>query len=472
MRASFGIPSLLGLFVIAACSPEVRNFGTGGGNTGGSTTSSTGSAPDSSTSTGTVSKGPKLVKSVPANGDGQAGLDPFFLLYFDRPMSYSDATGKISVSSDQVPTPTYAQVGPCPDGDATCVAGVFPMAFLDPSNTNGGRLPGGIKHTITIDKSYKDPNGNALDADIAVTFTTFKYQNNFYDDSATLAQEVGGIDYDPSSQALFLCGLDSSNQTLYVRRIPLSGGVAGTATTFHKPDVVNTGGPYCYGLDIYDKTLLVSHTYGDRGLVYNALDQSFAPNGPSQILGPTTGLAAPDDGLHNIHSMVTYTPPGVGPIFLVAPGYYLGYPQSSGLFGFIAGQWSIVLPSTGNFDASQGFTIARGVDSQGVHIYLAAQNKIYKYRLSDQMLENTHTLTDQVYDPQLRTDSQGRLYVGDDNDGITVFDTSGQSGFKQLAKRGGLRSGRFGIVESGTNVDVYYIGFRSKGIIGTTRITF
>ena len=462
--------AVLGLFTAAACGPSVRDFGTGGdGGTGTTSSTQTGGAATGGTGTGgtgTVYTGPKLVKSIPADGDGQAGLDSYFLLYFDRPMSYSGATGKIQLTSDQVPAPVFAQVSPCPDADATCVAGVFPKAFADASNPNGNKLPGGVKHTITVDKSYADPNGNAFDADVVVSFTTFQYSGNVFDDSGAIAQESGGLDYDPSSQSLFVCGNDASNE-LVIRRIPLLGGQPGSASQYDKPSTVNTGGPYCYGLDIYEKKLYVSHTYGGRVLMYQDLTVPTAPNGPTTIIGPGTMLAPPDEALNNLHAVAAFAG---GTRMMTAAGYYLGYPPSNGILLFQNGSWSYFVAAQGLFDASQGFTITG--DLAGGHLYVMAKDKILKLRASDALIENQHTVPNGApYDPQLRVDSAGRLYVGGGN-GITVYDTAGSTGFSVVASRPGLDAGRFALVENGNDVAIYFMRFREKAIIGRTLIQY
>lgn len=483
MRRWLGSTVFVGLFALAACTPDVRQFGSGGGGSGGAgaTTSTTqtgsgGTGTNSTTSTSgsggsggttTVYIGPKLVKSVPANGEGAAAIEPFFLLYFDRPMSYAGATGKIKLTSDLVPNPTFAQVAPCPDGDATCIAGVFPDAFTDPSSQSGKRLPGGTKHTITVDKSFADPDGNTFDADVVVEFTTFAYRNNILDDSATIPQEAGGLAFEPGTSALFMCGPDVSNNTFNIRRIPVLNGQLGSPTTYDQP--ASTGGPYCYGLDIANKKLFVSHTYGYRVLRYDQLGQPAVP-GSTSAYGPTTQLPVPDDQLNNVHSVTTING---GSKVLFASGYYYGAPEFSGVLSFDQqGNWGVALPAVNNFDASQGFAVTTGLDMQGTeYLYVAAKEKVLKVRASTMMIENQHTLTDVPYDPQLRTDSKGRLYVAD-NSGITVLDTAGTGGFKVLANRRGLRSGRIALVENGNDVTVYFIEFRGKGIIGSTQFKF
>jgi hypothetical protein len=472
MRRMLVSAAVLGIFAATACSSTVRQFGSGGEGGKTTTTTQTGGGATGGTGTGgtgTVYTGPKLVKSTPVDGDMQAGIAPYFLLYFDRPMSWANATGKISLTSDLVTTPVFAQVDKCPDLDATCVLGAFPQAFFDPQNPNGSKLRGSVKHTITVDKSFADPDGNTFDADVVVSFTTFQYTLNVFDDSAAIAQESGGLDYDPVSGALFLCGNDPANE-LVVRRIPVSPTQLGPASMYDKPSTVNAGGPYCYGLDIYDKRLYVSHTYGDRVLRYDDLVAPTAPNGPSTIFGPSTGLMPPDDGLHNIHSVAAFMD---GTRVMTAPGYYLGYPPSDGILlfagGAAGGAWSYFAAASGIFDASNGFTIQG--DLAGGHVYVMAKDKILKLRATDALLENQHTVQSGEYDPQLRVDSKGRLYVGGYN-GITVYDTAGTSGFTEITSRNGLDAGRFALVEKGNDVEIYFMRFRDKAILGRTVIQY
>jgi hypothetical protein len=486
---------LVAALAVAACRSEVTSgvsdAGSGGHGTGGtsaSTSSNHGGTTSSTSSTqggggagtggmpaaggqgggGGTTTGipPVLVKSVPANGDLQADLGGTFLLYFDRPMSYAAATGKIKISSAQAPTPVFSQVYPCPDMDATCVAGAFPSAFMDQSQPNANRLPGGVQHTIVIDKSFKDPDGVALGTDITVTFTTFEYNPSFFDDSATLAKEVGGLDYDPVSQALFMVGLDANNTAPTVRRLPLVGDQPGTPTNFHKPVTSGTGGPYCYGLDIYGGTLYLSHTYGNRVIVYGTLGQ---PAGiPSSIIGPQTSLWAPNDSLTNIHGVV---PLAQGQLLVLASGYYLGYSPWEGVIGLSNQQWSIWKQAPGFYDPSTGFALTRAIQGTDEWLYLQANDSIYKIRAADGTVVNSHKLDAATANAQLRTDSQGRLYLADNNR-FEVFDTSGTQGFTRVATRNGLRAGRFGLVEAGSTVTAYYVGFRDSGVIGSTRFTF
>jgi hypothetical protein len=380
-------------------------------------------------------------------------------------MSWANATGKISLTSDQVPNPVFAQVDKCPDLDATCVAGVFPQAFFDPQSQNGSKLPGGVKHTIKIDKSFADPDGNTFDADVFVSFTTFQYTPNLFDDSGAITDEAGGLDFDPSTQAFFTCGQGPSNN-LVIRRIPLVAGQLGSATTYDQPDTTNTGGSLCYGLDIYEKKLYVSHTYGARVLTYQNLTLPSSPNGPTTIVGPATPLAPPDDRLNNVHSVAAFMG---GTRLLLASGYYYVTPEFTGVLSYLNGNWSVFVGATGLFDASEGFTVAG--DLPGNHLYVMAKDKIVKVRASDGLLENQHTLTNGApYDPQLRVDGKGRLYVGGNNSGITVYDTSGSAGFTETASRPGLDAGRFALVENGNDIEIYFMRFRDKGILGRTVI--
>jgi hypothetical protein len=445
----------LGAAAIAACSPTSRTYGSNGTAGSGGTVATGGTG-------GAAGNGPKLVRSVPADGDTQAPLLPVFSLYFDRPVAYGDATGKITLTSDVVTTPTVSPVGACTDGSTSCIQGQFPAAFLDANM----RLPGGTKHTITIDKSFKDPNGDALGTDVTVSFTTFAYDPNFFDDSTVIPMESGGLDYDPASQALFLCGADAATTKLIIRRIPVPGGKPMPATTYHQP-AITAGGPYCYGLDVYDGAAYVSGTYDAHLFIYQNLAAT-AVMLPSTNLGATP-LPVPNDTLTEVSSTAAFNK---GANVFMGFGYFTGVMRDA-VLAYQNSVWSVWKTSTNLFTPTDGFTVARGIDSAGQHVYLASGATIWKIREADATIENTFQLKAKIYNPQLRCDSTGRLYVADGLD-LTVYDTSGMNGFNVLATRNGLGTGRMGLSEDtgAKNVTVYYMPFRKGAVIGTTVIGF
>ena len=201
--------------------------------------------------------GPQIISSLPANGDQAASLSPFAFLTFDRTVSFSSALGKITVSSTKAPTPVAVQTFPCPSGDVACIAIQYPMSF----STNN-QLPGGLGVTITLSKDFADTNGVKNTVDQTVAYKTFSYDPAFFDDSTVQSGETGGIDFDSTSNALFLGGTDGQNAG-YVRKIPFTGMAPQPAVTVAKP-VTMGGGPEIYGLDINGGVLYLAETYAGK----------------------------------------------------------------------------------------------------------------------------------------------------------------------------------------------------------------
>ncbi len=401
----------------------------------------------------------------------QASLRKVVSLYFNEPVSFASATGKIKASR-ATEAPVVLQVYACPNNDPTCIAAVFPDSFLDPTNTFTSALPGDTNFTVTIDKTFADPNGKTTTTDTVLSFKTFKYTFNFFDDSNAIPSEAGGLDYDPGSQAIFVCGVDPSTSTMLLRKIHLQGGVPQGAVTFSQPDTLNTGGPFCYGLDIYDGTLYASGSYAGRVFAYNDLTVASQVKADTVLLNTT--LPMPDDQLDQVQAVAALNK---GKELYFAFGNVGAGSMTAGVVKLDAPTqaWSIWLPATNLFSPSKGFTITRGHDAQqNAYIYLSAGDKIFKVRSLDKTIVNTHQLASNLADAQLRTDSKGRLYVANpyNGDALTVYDTSGSQGFKTIATRDGLPMGRFGLTEQGNDVTLYFMNFRDSARIGTTTINF
>ena len=468
------LPFTLALGLLA-CGPSVRDFGdTSSSSSTGSGSGGSGSVGEGGAGGGGVDlgKGPKLVKSDPPNGDTQASIQQYFTLFFDRPVSSVNATGKIKVASDAHPEPSFVQVGPCPDNanDPTCIAAAYPDAVLDmdPNNgTSGRHLPSNTKVTVTIDKTFKDTDGNVNNLDTTLSFTTFKYKLSVVDDSKAITDEAGGLDYDPKSQALFVCGSEQVTGTLIVRKIGISvdGGVSASPSTFYQQGSL-PGGNLCYGLDIAEGQAYVSATYANQVWVLKGLTASGTK--PAQTLSMTT-LPAPNVTLDQVKSVAAFSQ---GNTMLFGFGRYLGNGTAvSGILSYNTKMgWSVWQKLD---TPSEGFTVAPATDATGTYVYVALKDRILKIDLSKSVV-NTHMLPagSFFYEPQMRVDTQGRLYFGGDNGGLTVYDTSGAKGFKVLAKRDGLPMGRFGIRENGKDVDVFFMRFRDKAVIGSTTISF
>jgi hypothetical protein len=452
-----GLVALYGLLGVMGCGAEERKFGgTGAPGGAGGGGGQGGDGPGA---------GPQLVTSVPADGDTQASIEPYVLLYFDRPVSFASATGKIRVSSDLVPEPLAVQTFPCPDNDPTCVAGVFPDTLFGPEGND--RLAGGTNHTVTVDKSFPDPDGNTNNVDTTVSYRTFEYDLDFVDDSATLQEEVGGLDYDPITSALYACGLDSfQNDYFLIRKIPLPGGLPADPTTVYSVNTAQTGGPYCYGVDVYNGRLYAAGSYQQRVYQFNDLS---APMLPTPIVHYQTGLPVPNEVLSNVQCTAD-----LNGTLLFGSGYFAGEPMSLIPAHNASGSWSVWLDFMNTVDLSQGFMLAPFSNGNETFVYLASQSesKLYKIDAASKAIVNEHEVTDGgLYSAQLRVDSKGRLYVGTGS-GILVFDTSGTSGFTEIASRRGFDAGRFGIREEGDTVHIYFMRFRDALRIGTTSIAF
>lgn len=449
--------TLFGLLCAAGCSPEARNFG-GEGGAGGDTTGPGGGGAGGQS----AGAGPQLVRSTPGDGETEASIEPYALLYFDRPVSFASAAGKIRASNSLVPDPAPLTTMSCPDADPTCVAIIYPDTFHDPA-ANGNRLPGGSLHTVVVDKSFADPDGNTNDLDQSTSYTTFSYDLRFVDDSAVVQEESGGLDYDPGTQALFACGLESfQNQSFIIRRIPLPGGVAGTPETATIVDTSNTGGPYTYGLDIYNGRMYVSGTYQSRVYEYGDITGAL----PTPMMHYQTGLPAPNDVLLNVDS--TAVAQG-WPLFGSRP--YAGGPMDAVVTRTAAGGYVIWMDVGASFDISSGFTLAAGLDAPGgaevVYVGIQGDGTILKIDAATKTIINQHVHEPGLYDSKLRVDSRGRLYVGTGG-GVWVYDTAGTAGFTELAAHRGLDAGRIAIREEGPVTHVYFMRFRDPLRIGVT----
>jgi hypothetical protein len=273
-------------------------------------------------STGNTEVGPQIVLSIPSDGDLAAPLDPYFFIYFDRVVGANDAVGKISVAQDGG-TPAVISPMPCPpDADPTCIAGLFPESFSDPMT---GRLPANTSHTITVAADFPDPDGLVNTMDQTVGFTTFDFTSDFFDDTANISDEIGGIAYDAGAQALFIVGLPPSGGDAIVRRIPIPGGVPGAASTVASPLSMG-GGPYAYGIDAIGGQLYVAMSYSGDVRRYSNLS-SATLDGTEAVLGPSTGLAAPDDTLLQVQSVAV-----AGGNTLFARGYFLATDPGYSIF--------------------------------------------------------------------------------------------------------------------------------------------
>jgi hypothetical protein len=231
-------------------------------------------------------------------------------------------------------------------------------------------------------------------------------------------------------------------------------------------DTSATGGSPTYGLDIYGGRLYVAGTYQYRAYLFSDLGMN-PPSGP--ITYSQTGLPAPNDMLYAVNSTAW-----LDDHLYIGCGYYAASPLTALIRQTPAGSWETWIDFAGAIDLSDGFTIAPAIEADGtrfIYMGVPAEAIIYKIDVATKAIVNQHEF-EYLYDPQLRVDSRGRLYVGANNEGLRVFTTAGASGFTEIVSRTGIEAGRFGLREEGNTVHVYFMRFRGDLKIGTTSITF
>jgi hypothetical protein len=437
---------------------EGETAGTGGD--GGTT----GAGGDGGTG-GTGGNGPKLVASTPKNGDPQAPLGRFVTLYFDRPVSSAFASGKIRARSTKQPMDVFAQVLPCADFDPACLSVPLPKSLVQKVGFEE-KLYGDTEYTVTIDKSFQDSDGNVNLADQQVVFKTFSYNPSAFDDSATVPNEIGGLEYAPEAQSLYLLGLAQGNGGHLIRRLALDANFTITGAATVAGPVSGGGGPYAYGMNHETGTLRVAWTYANTVNAYAI--------GAGGSLSPVatyaqTGLPFPDNTPEQTSSVAA-----VGGKVYIGGGYFTGNGSvMSGVLELLpaTNTFSVWKTKAGLFDQQGSFHVGAGTIQNEGFVFIANKDTILKVRQSDKAVVNTHVIPDTWFDaPQMRVDSKGRLWLGM-NSGLTVFDTAGANGFAKLIELPGVAAGRFALREDGAKTHVYFVPYRGKGVIGTTTLT-
>ncbi len=404
--------------------------------------------------------GPQLKTSVPANGDLQASVSQYMLLFFDRPVSSAFATGKIFFQGGSVTSPTALAVQGCPSADPTCLIVAYPMSILV-----NRLLPASTDFVVTIDKSFQDADGNRNMTDTVVRFRTFSYNSNFADDSAVMSGETGGMDYDPASNAIFLVGTGANTMPL-VRRISLTtSGTAMAGTTVFAP-MITGGGPYQYGADIYGGRLYAAQTYNGSIAIYSNL--SAATLTLVDTLRTTT-LMSPTWYQTLIAPISTAV---IGTTNYVSFGHFFGGDQIYDILsntGGSTGTWAVWKAQGMLWGINDYVMVVPYKGSDAVqYLLVATAAKLYKFRQSDGVQAAVYDYGGTTYVEQVRTDSKGRIYLG--KGGLVVLDEKLTT---EIARRDGLTVDRFGIREiDATTVDVFYADFRSPAKIGTTQLKF
>jgi hypothetical protein len=316
-----------------------------------------------------------------------------------------------------------------------------------------------------VEADFPDPDGLTNTMDQVIDFTTFDFEANVIDDSTFYdGNEMGGLAYDPSGEDLYIAGVSGGN--CVIRRVPIPGGVIGSATTV--ATLSGSGGPYCYGLDLDMGQLLVPMSYGSVVQVFDNLSLS-SFDGTGFTVGPDTTLADPHGTLSEVWSAAY----AGGNRYLFSYGNFTTGTSGSGIVEFNPpSTWSLFqsgqnLWSPGEF-ASQGVDIALGQAGGTNYVYAQDfEDGLFRFRLSDGSLQGTLD-TGPVGAPDVFVDAFERLYVASSS-GLTVYDADD---FTELAARPGLDTGRIAVAATANSATIYYMGYRDDAIIGRMTIDF
>lgn len=481
MRRPFSFAGLLALLPVVACasllgddftvSPDPSGQGgtAASGNGGGvAVGGSDGAGAAGGSGGGGIGPGPIVASSLPTDGALQAGINPYAIVYFDRVVTVANAAGNFSIEgggNDKA----LAQVVNCPEPDPTCIGVLYPSGFAQGDNR---KLKGASDYVLTISKDFEDTDGNANLVDQTISFRTYAFDLDFFDDSAAIDQEAAGIAFVPTVPALYVHGLGDENgqDGPVLRRVDLDGAFQPTgAETVGVPKYGQMGGgPYAYGLDYLDAAtgaqgLYLAWTYPNAVLRYNV-----AAGGALSVAATYefTQLPSPDEELYGVMSTTSID----GTLYF---GHGFGSPVS-GILQLVAGTgFSVWLADDGVFDASDDFHVAAGQGPDSNILYVANEKVILKIDRATKSVINQHDDDQNYYDDtQLRVDSKGRLYVADGDD-LRIYDTSGTTGFAELAARESIHIARFDIREEGDDVHVYFlVNYRGEAKIGTTSFSF
>lgn len=434
--------------------PSTATSSTGGTSTAGPTTDTDTDAGD--TSTGEPQLGPRLVETTPADGDDNAPLETYFLLNFDRPVSQTDAFGHIFVTQGDG-DPILVAPQPCPpDADPQCVAGIFPEEFRDPET---GDLPGSTPHTIIVSADLPDLDGNTNTLEQVVEFRTFEFTANFFDDSAAISGELGGMVYDPDNEALFIAGTSETGGDCIVRRVDLPGGVATGANTVATPTALG-GGPYCYGMQRYGDTLFVDMTYSGDVRVYTGLGSDDL--NPTEVVIQDPTLPVPHDDLQEVVATAQ-----AGPRRFFSYGNFVGGPGAFGILELNNDTWSIFQQGTNLWSPGDDVSIAAATIGGTAFLFAVAGEHLYKFRLADASVVDEIEI-EQTYDADVEVDEFGRVWVAR-NGRLHVYDGDDLS---VLLERTGLDTGRIGVDAREDGATVYFGRYRDPAVIGRMTVTF
>lgn len=467
---------VVGLFCglcIAGCTTLLGNDfeiagDSGGGGAGGTVGGMGGTDGGGGTGGMPTGDGPQLIGSAPQADATDASVSPFGQLFFDRAVSVAQATGKVTMSNGT--DSDVAQVEACPDASPSCIRFVAPASLV-----TDALLDGATTYTVTIDASFQDPDGNVNDVDTSFSFTTFDYEPQFHIPTFVNA-DVGGIAYVPAVSSLYIAGTGSLNfNGPDIERVPLDGDFAPMSSqVVAQPNFFNLGScnngssRESHQLDFWTSSLYLSASRCDAVYVMPVDATGDLPSSSHTQITSTT-LNAPDDAPYRVEGTVVFTFPSPGGSEALFGQGTLGLgPVSTGILERRpqALQFWIVWADRAGFIDNDPFYLGGGLDDQGADVvYVAAGDTVHKLRQQDAVSENSHTLDGVSFEsPQLRVDSQGRLYLGTDSR-LVVYDTTGFNGFTELAVREGVDFRRFDIREDGNTTHVYFTDFQGLGTI-------
>lgn len=412
--------------------------------------------------------GPRLVRSMPAEGEEFASVEPRFHLYFDRPVDAVAAQGKITLEgayySDD-PAPFEVQVRAC-EGDPTCLECDYPGWGVGP-----------IRFVVTIGKDLPDRAGTTRDEDTTFSFRTHPYTDYFtyIHHEPEIAFGRGGIDYDPVTRSLLVCALECHSDYFNLLRLPLDGAIAeifpGTVDT-EVLDLATARIPgasfmSCDGLDLAGGALYAASAWHSSIFRFGDLVTFESP----EVLH-TTSLAAPDHRLPGVRSTAVIDGAlyfGAEPSF--GPDYADPNLTNTLMRLDASGAWEVWMDLKGAADLREGFNVAGGIEKDRRFLYVAADADatIYKIDVATRTIVNTHVMTS-LQDAQLRTDSKGRLYVATNAGGIHIFRTAGSDGFTEVGPYLPIAAGRFALQEEDDLVHLYFLVANSDPRIGKASI--
>lgn len=424
--------------------PDTIGDSSGSGGDGGGAADPTGEAPD--TSAGAGQDGPQLVSSVPADGETNAGLAPQITLQFDRIVSLDDAAGKLWVQADggeMFPlSPMHCQ----PDADPTCIASVLPMEL---QYGDGWQLLGGLQITVVVLADFPDPDGNVNSTDQSISYRTFAYDPEFFDDTDVGSDWLGGLAYDPGTQALFTT--TEPVDPVLVRKLPIPGGVPGTAITVATP----TGNYWSEGVEALAGTLYVPSLSDYRLHIYGNLAADDLM--PTESIVTTTELPPPNDNFAGLSSI---TQVGSSRFY----GRECCWPEGAArIMRFDGTAWSVFVDGADLWDGDGKLAVA-GATVDGVDVLFATDGtQLHRFDVATAAVVSHIEYEGQDWGFDIQVDAKGRVWLGD-YEGITVRDGMAPD-MPVIATRIGISGQRLALREEATAVHVYYANQGGESMI-------